>query len=130
LWIQGTLCFSEQAQVVQNSYMYKVYPTQWKFSGQLCFSQGKLSCSKILNSKKYIQYSEKFQGKLFSGQAQIVKNPEYKNYIYYSENFQGNFVFSGQAQEKIFNTVYIHLGAIRVIWASVVCNLDQRHDWL
>jgi len=24
--------------------------------------------------------------------------------------------------EKFFNTVYIHLGAIRVIWASVVCN--------
>ena len=32
--------------------------------------------------------------------------------------------------EKIFNTVYIHLGAIRAIWASVVCNLDQSHDWL
>ena len=32
--------------------------------------------------------------------------------------------------EKIFNTVYIHLGAIRVIWASVVCNLDQCRDWL
>ena len=32
--------------------------------------------------------------------------------------------------EKIFNTVYIHLGAIRAIWASVVCNLGQSHDWL
>jgi len=31
---------------------------------------------------------------------------------------------------KIFNTVYIHLGVIRVIWASVVCNLDQSRDWL
>jgi len=29
--------------------------------------------------------------------------------------------------EKIFNTVYIHLGAIHAIWASVVCNLDQSH---
>jgi len=28
------------------------------------------------------------------------------------------------------NTVYVHLGAIRAIWASVVCNLDQSHDWL
>jgi len=59
--------------------------------------QGKRSYSKILNSKKFIQCSEKFQGKLFSGQAQIVKNPEYKKYIPYSENFLGNFVFSGQA---------------------------------
>jgi len=32
--------------------------------------------------------------------------------------------------EKIFNTAYIHLGTIRVIWASVVCNQDQRRDWL
>jgi len=60
----------------------------------------------------------------------LLKNPEFKKYIHYSENFQGNFVFSGQAQEKIFNKVYIHLGAIRVIWASVVCNQDQRRDWL
>jgi len=36
---------------------------------------------------------------LFSGQAQVVKNPEGKKHIYYSENFQGNSVcFSGQAQ--------------------------------
>jgi len=67
---------------------------------------------------------------MFSGQAQIVKNSEYKKYTHYSENFQGNFVFSGQAQKKIFNTVYIHFGAICVIWASVVRNQDQRHDWL
>jgi len=26
--------------------------------------------------------------------------------------------------------VYIHLVVIRVIWASVICNLDQRRDWL
>ena len=32
--------------------------------------------------------------------------------------------------EKMFNTVYIHLGSIRAIGASVVCNLDQSHDWL
>jgi len=100
-----------------------------KFLGNSVF-QGKRSCSKILSSKKCIQYSENVQGKLFSGQAQIVKNPEYKKYIHHSKNFQGNFVFSGQAQEKIFNTVYIHLGGIRVIWASAVCNQDQRYDWL
>ena len=32
--------------------------------------------------------------------------------------------------DKMFNTVYIYLGAIRVIWADAVCNLDQSHDWL
>jgi len=32
--------------------------------------------------------------------------------------------------EKIFNAVYIHLGTIRVIGVSVVCNQDQRRDWL
>jgi len=26
--------------------------------------------------------------------------------------------------EKIFNTVYTHLGEIRVSWASLVCKLD------
>ena len=30
---------------------------------------------------------------------------------------------------KNLNTV-IRLGAIRVIWASVVCDQDQRRDWL
>jgi len=51
-----------------------------------------------MNGKKYIQYSEKFQGKLFSGQAQVVKNPECKKYIQYIENFQGNSDFSGQVR--------------------------------
>jgi len=32
--------------------------------------------------------------------------------------------------EKIFNTEHIHLGVIRVIWASVLCNLDQSREWL
>jgi len=34
---------------------------------------------------------------------------------------------------KSFNAVYlvyIHLGVIHVIWASVVCNLYQSRDWL
>ena len=76
---------------------------------------------------------------MFSGQAQVVKNPECKKHIHYSENFQGNSVFFFRASasyskivncEKISNAVYIHLGAIRVIWASVVCNQDQRRDSL
>ena len=35
--------------------------------------------------------------------------------------------------EKFFYTVhsvYIKLGVIRMIWACVVCNLDQSRDWL
>jgi len=53
-----------------------------------------------------------------------------KKYIKYSENFEGKLCFSWQAQvdqilnsKNIFNTVY-SLGVIRVIWAGVVCNLD------
>ena len=98
-----------QAQVAQKSWMTKIISIHWKSPGQLCFL----------------------------GQAQIVKNPEYKKYIQYSENFQGNCFFRASAScskivngEKFFNTVYIHLGMIRVIWASVVCNLDQSRDWL
>jgi len=53
------------------------------------------------------------------------------------KNFRGKLCFSGQAQlsqilhgEKNVNTAYIHLGVIRVIWASVLCNLDQSREWL
>jgi len=92
--------------------------------------------------KKYIQYSKKFQSKLcFSGQAQSCsKILNGKKYIQYSENIQGKLFFRASANcskilnsENIFNTVYsvcIHFGVIRVIWASVVCNLDQSRDWL
>jgi len=62
LWMLGTLCFSVQAQVVQNSWMWKVYSMHSKISGQPCW-QSKRSSSQILICKKYIQYSEKFQGK-------------------------------------------------------------------
>jgi len=32
--------------------------------------------------------------------------------------------------EKIFSGAYIHLGVIRVIWAGLLCNLDQSREWL
>jgi len=35
---------------------------------------------------------------LFSGQVQVVKNPECEKYIQYSEKFRGIPAFSGQAQ--------------------------------
>ena len=79
-------------------WMWKVCSIQWKNSGQTLFFRESASCSKILNNEKYIQYSKKFQGKLFSGQSQVVKNPKCKKYIQYSDKFQGNSVFSGQAQ--------------------------------
>ena len=108
---QGKLCFSGQAQVAQKSWIVK----------------------NMFNAVKNFRGNSVFQGK-----RKLLKNPEYKKYIHYSENFQSNSViFRASASctkivncEKIFNTVYIHLGAIRVIWASVVCNLDQRRDWL
>jgi len=81
--------------------------------GKLCFSGRAQSCSKILNDKKYIQCSEIFQATLF-----------------FMASASCSKILNG---ENIFNTVYsmhIHLGVIRVIWASVVCNLDQRRDWL
>jgi len=88
---------------------------------------------------KYIFNTVKnFRGTVFSGQAHADKTPEYKKYIHYSENFQSSSIFVRASAscskivncKKMFNTVYIHLGTIRVMWASLVCNLDQRRDWL
>jgi len=45
-WIQGTLCFSGQAQVAKKSWKVKNVSTPWKVLGQLCFSRQE-SCSKI-----------------------------------------------------------------------------------
>jgi len=63
----------------------------------------------------------------------LLKNPECKAYIQYSEKFQGKLFFRVSTSfskilnvEKIFNavySVYIHLGVI-----CVVCNLDQSLD--
>jgi len=61
-------------------------------SGQLCFSGQAQSCSKILNGEKYIQYSEKFQGKLY------FQGKRKEKFFQDSEKFQSNSVFSGKAQ--------------------------------
>jgi len=95
--------------------------------------QGKRKLLKNPKCKKYIQYSQKFQGK-----RKLLKNPECKKYIQYMQwKISGQLSFSGKAQscskilhgEKI-KTAYIHLEVIHVIWASVLCNLDQRREWL
>ena len=112
MWIQGTLFFSGQAQ----------------------------SCSKILNGKKCIQYSEKFLVKLcFQGKRKLLKIVNVKSIFNTVKNFWATLFFQGKRKflknrerwKKFqYSVGYIHLGAIRVIWASVVCNLDQSSDWL
>ena len=58
--------------------MIKSISLQWKFSGQLCFFQGKRKLLKNLESKKYIQYSENFEGNSgFQGKRKLLKNPEW-----------------------------------------------------
>ena len=76
-----------------------------------------------------------FRPTLFSVQAQVVKILNVKRIFNTVKNFRATLFFQGKRKllknrdgEKMFNTVYIHLGAIRVIWAGVVCNLDQNHD--
>jgi len=107
-------------------------------------------------SEKYIQYSENFQGKgklRFQGKRKLLKILNMKSILTAVKIFRTSgscskilnmksifttvkiFRASGSCSkivnsEKIFNTVYIHLGTIRVIWASVLCNQDQRRDWL
>jgi len=94
-----TLFFSGQAQVAQNSWIVKVYSIQQKFSGQLCFFQGKRRCWKILNSKKYIQYCEKFQGKIcFQGKRKLLKILNVKSLFTAVKIFRVTLFFSGQAQ--------------------------------
>jgi len=99
--------------------------------------QGKCKLLKNYECKKYIQYSENFQVTLcFQGNPKLLKNPECKKYIQYSEKFQGTLCFFRAStrcskivnSEKIFNTVYIHLGLICAIWANVVCNPDQSRN--
>ena len=50
-------------------------PCFQKFQANFFF-RASASCSKLLNDKKYIQYSEKLPGQLcFSGQAQVAQEP-------------------------------------------------------
>ena len=88
--IPGQLCFSGQAQVVQNSWIIKyTYAVQWVRAPSVFQCKRKLLKNPECNL--YIQYNEKFQGK-----HELLKTPECKKYIQYSEQIQGNSVFSGQ----------------------------------
>ena len=127
---QGKLCFSGQAQVAQKFRMINI-SIQWKIPGQLCFS-GQARVAQNLECKKYIQYSKKFWATLFFRTSAVAeKSWIVKNIFNAVKIFRAAASYSKIVNcEKIFNAVYIHLGAIRVIWASVVCNQDQRRDWL
>ena len=60
--------------------------------------QGKRKLLKTPECKKYIQYSEQFQGNsVFSGQVQVIQESwMIKRHIQHSEKFQGNSVFQGK----------------------------------
>jgi len=68
-----------------------------KNSRATLFFRASAGYSKLLNNKKYIQYSEKFLGNsVFQGKHKLFKNSECTKYIPYSEKFLGNFVFQGK----------------------------------
>jgi len=87
-------------------YQFRVYSIQWKTSGQT----------------------------LFSGEALVAQKSWMIKYTSIQWKIPGQLCFSGQAQKswtvKKFWIQCIFSWAIRVIWASVVCNLDQSRDWL
>ena len=81
-------------------------------SGHTLFFRASTSCSKVLNVKNYIHYSEKFQGKLcFQGKRKLLKNP-YFNAV---NIFKANSVFQGK--RKLFKILkekkYIQYGEFR-----------------
>ena len=64
--LQGTICFSGQAQATQNFWIIKnICSMQWKISGQLCFFRASTSCSKILNVKSIFHTAKNLRATLF-----------------------------------------------------------------
>jgi len=54
------------------------------------------TCSKILNVKSILNTVKKFRANsVFQGKRKFLKNPECKKYIEYSEKIQGKLCFSG-----------------------------------
>jgi len=107
-------------------------------SGHSLFFRASASCSKILNVKSIFNTVTNFRANsVLQGKRRVAqKSWMVRNIFNAVKIFRGN-CFS----DKFFNTVYsvffhtvysvyIHFGVIRVIWASVVCNLDQSRDWL
>jgi len=67
--------------------------------------QGKRKLLKNPECKKYVQYSENFQGKLrFQGKHKL-KNPERYKIFQYSEKFQGKLFFRASASCSKFRMI-------------------------
>jgi len=72
-----------------------------KYFRATLFFRANASCSKILNDKKYMFNTVKniSATQFFRASAcKLLKTPECIKYIQYSEKFQGKLCFSGQAQ--------------------------------
>jgi len=69
--------------------------------------QGKRRLFKILNDKKYIFNTVNSGHTLFFRASHtLLKNPECKNYIQYSEKFQGKLCF--QSKRKLLKNTYFN----------------------
>ena len=101
--------------------IYCIFKSVNVISGQTPLFRASASCSKILNGKKYIQYSEKFQGKLcFSGQVQsCLKILNGKNIFNTVKNFRASANFWKIVKSR-FNTV-TSFSAHSVFRASATC---------
>jgi len=83
----------------------------------LCFRASELL--NILNVKSIFNAVKNFRANsVFQGKHKFLKNPECKKYIQYSENFQGNLCFSAQAQScsKILNSEKFSIQCIQCIF--------------
>ena len=118
-----------------------LHPTDWKISGQTLFSGQAQVPQKSWMIKKHIFNAMKiFRATLFFGKAQLAQKSWMQRVYSIQWKISGQTLFFRASAscskilngEKISNTVYwvyIHMGVIRVIWTSVVCNLDQSRDW-
>ena len=88
-----------------------------------------------------VQYSEFRANSVSQGKRKVAQRSwMVKNILNTVKIFRANSVFQGKSKSlknperwKIFqyNVVGVYsLGVIRVISASVMCNLDQSRDWL
>jgi len=94
-----TLFFHGKRMLLKNPECKKYIQYSEKLQGTLCFSGQAQMCSKILNVKSIFNTVKIFRAhSVFQGKRILLKNPECKSYIPYSEKFQVTLCFSGQAQ--------------------------------
>ena len=92
---------------------------------QLCFSGQAQSCSKLLISKKYIQYSEKFQGKLcFQGKRKLLKILNVKSIFNTVNNFRATLFFQGKRKLLKNRERLINFQCNAYSLGGDLCNLD------